>query len=126
MSFMQKSTRKVLGVAAGAAATGAALAGAYYYYGAENAAKHRTQLKSWANKAERDIVREAKRFKTKTLTDKNINAIISAVAKQYEATKDLDAADVRDFVSTMKERWSEARKVAKEKKKKITIRKKKK
>lgn len=115
----------MLGAAAGAAATGAALAGAYYYYGSENAAKHRHDLKSWANKAEREIVREAKRFKSKALTDKNINSIISTVAKQYEATKDLDAADVREFVAAMKERWSEARKVAKGKQRKPTSRKKK-
>lgn len=123
---MQKSTRKALGVAAGAAATGAALAGAYYFYGSEKATKHRAQLKTWAHKAERDIVREAKRFKTKALTDKNINAIISTVAKQYEATKDLDAADVREFVSTMKSRWGDARKAVKGKQKKVVAKKKKK
>jgi hypothetical protein len=122
---MQKTTQKMLGAAVGAAATGAAIAGAYYFYGSEKASKHRKDLKSWANKAEREIVREAKRFKSKALTDKNINAIIGTVAKQYETTKDLDAADVREFVAAMKERWSEARKVAKGAQKKVGVRKKK-
>lgn len=107
-----KKTTKMAGIAAGAAATGAALAGAYYLYGSENAEKHRRDLKAWANKAEREIVREARRLKQKTLTDKNLNAIISGVAKQYEVTKDLDADDVREFVATMKERWQAAKKTA--------------
>jgi uncharacterized protein YpuA (DUF1002 family) len=115
----------MLGAAAGAAATGAALAGAYYYYGSENAAKHRQELKNWANKAEREIVREAKRLKSKALTDKNLHAIITGVAKQYEATKDLDAADVREFIAAMKERWSEARSAMKGKQKRPATRKKK-
>lgn len=109
----------MVGAAAGVAATGAALAGAYYLYGSENATKHRRDLKAWSNKAEREIVREAKKFKAKTLTDANINAIIGTVAKQYESTKNLDASDVRDFVATMKTRWQDAKKIAKGKQKKI-------
>lgn len=109
----------MVGAAAGVAATGAALAGAYYLYGSEHAAKHRKALKEWSNTAEREIVREAKKFKEKALTDSNINTIINTVAKQYEATKDLDASDVREFVSTMKSRWQSAKKVARGKQKKL-------
>lgn len=116
---MKKTTKRMVGAAAGFAATGAALAGAYYLYGSENAAKHRRDLKAWSNKAEREIVREAKKFKEKALTDSNINTIINTVAKQYEATKDLEASDVRDFVSTMKSRWQAAKKVARGKQKKV-------
>jgi len=109
----------MVGAAAGVAATGAALAGAYYLYGSENATKHRRDLKAWTNKAEREIVREAKKFKATTLTDANINAIISTVAKQYEATKNLDASDVRDFIATMKSRWQDVKKTAKGQQKKV-------
>lgn len=117
---MKKTTKGMVGAAAGVAATGAALA-AYYLYGSEHAAKHRRDLKAWSNKAERDIVREAKKFKEKALTDANINTIITTVARQYEATKDLDASDVRDFVSTMKSRWQSAKKSARGKQKKAVV-----
>lgn len=116
---MKKNTKRMVGAAAGVAATGAALAGAYYLYGSENGTKHRRDLKTWSNKAEREIVREAKKFKAKALTDANIDAIIGTVAKQYEATKNLDARDVRDFVATMKTRWHDAKKIAKGKQKNI-------
>lgn len=122
---MKKAAKQLAGIAAGAAATGAALAGAYYYYGSENAAKHRAQLREWVNKAEREIVREAKRLKSKALTDKNIHAIVSAVARQYQATHDLDATDVREFIAAMKERWQEARKVVRGRQRTITSRKRK-
>jgi|GEM_PF-4680618 len=117
---MKTSTKTTLGAAG---ATLAAAAAAYYLYGSKNAEKNRAQLKSWAEKAEREIVREAKRFKNKALTDTNLNAIITGVARQYEATRDLDADDVREFIATMKERWQEARGVMKGKQRKVSTRK---
>lgn len=117
---MKTSTKTTLGAAG---ATLAAAAAAYYLYGSKHAEKNRAQLTSWAAKAEREIVREAKRFKDKALTDKNLNAIITGVARQYEATRDLDADDVREFVAMMKERWQEARGVMKGKQRKVSTRK---
>lgn len=107
---MNQSSRKTLGLVGAAAATGAALAGAYYYYGSENAERHRRQLREWANKAERDIVSEAKKLKKHALTNQNISAIITEVARRYEKTKDLNPEDVREFISRMQGNWHSVKK----------------
>ena len=107
---MNQSSRKTLGLVGAAAATGAALAGAYYYYGSENAERHRKQLREWANKAERDIVGEAKKLKKHALTNQNISAIITEVARRYEKTKDLNPEDVREFIARMQGNWQTVKK----------------
>lgn len=107
---MKAQTKKVLGAAAGAAATGAALAGAYYYYGSDKAAAHRRELKSWAKKAEKEIVHSARKVKDQALSDTYVRALITEAARRYQLTKDLDEQDVRDFIGAMQRRWQEVRK----------------
>lgn len=104
---MKHRTTSLLGAAA---ATGAALAGAYYFYGSDRAEKHRRELRDWANRAEKEIVSEARKLKKKALTDENIQAIITEVAKRYESTKNLDSDDVRDFVARMQSNWKAVKK----------------
>jgi hypothetical protein len=105
---MKTSTKTTLGAAA---ATGAALAGAYYLYGSENAASHRRKVKAWAKSAEREIVSNAKKLKNKALTDRNVRALITEAARRYEMTKDLDPKEVREFIASMQKRWNGARKM---------------
>ncbi len=105
---MKTSTKTTIGAAA---ATGAALATAYYLYGSEDAAAHRRKVKSWAKSAEKEIVSGAKKLKTKALTDKNVRALITEAARRYEMTKDLDPKEVREFVASMQKRWRGARKM---------------
>ena len=100
-------TKTTLGAAA---VTGAAAAAAYYLYGSDKASMHRKKVKTWAQKAEREIVREAKQFKQRALTDENIKGVISEVAKRYQLTKNIDAKDIRDFVGTMQKGFREAKK----------------
>ncbi|HWO07373.1 MAG TPA: hypothetical protein VNM40_02205 [Candidatus Paceibacterota bacterium] len=109
---MKTRTKATLGAAA--AATGAALAAAYYLYGSEDAAKHRRQLKKWARDAEREIVQAARKAKNKVLTDRNVRALITEAAHRYRMTKDLDPKDVRDFVARMQSRWYAVREALEE------------
>lgn len=46
---------------AGVAAAAAAAAGAYYFYGSKNAAKNRLNVSAFMDKAEQEIIREAKK-----------------------------------------------------------------
>jgi galactokinase len=105
---MKKATKQTLGAAA---ATGAALAGAYYlFYGSKDAAKNRKQVAAWAAKAEKEIVAQAKKLKGAAMSDKAVQSIISEVARRYEATKNLDPKDVKAFTATMQKSWKTARK----------------
>ncbi|MFZ2886635.1 MAG: hypothetical protein WA021_02320 [Minisyncoccia bacterium] len=104
---MKTTTKATLGAAA---ATGAAMAAAYYLYGSENATEHRRKLKQWAHNAEREIIREAKKLKNKALTDQNVRALITEAAARYKLTKELDSKEVRDFIAGMQKRWTAVRK----------------
>ncbi len=95
---MAKGNKAGIGMAA---VTGVAIAAAYYLYGSEKAAEHRKEVKSWATKAEKEILQKTKQLKQAALTDETIQAIVGEVAKRYEMTKKIDSKDVRAFVSTV-------------------------
>ena len=101
---MKKAAKATIG----AALTMGAAAGAYYLYGSKNAAKHRKTVGLWADKAEREIVANAKKMKDAALTDANMKMVIAQVAKRYEAAKDIDPSDVRAFIATAQKSWKEA------------------
>lgn len=104
-----KKTTKTAGVAAVAtAATMAAAAGAYYLYGGEKASAHRRKVGAWMRRAEREIVHEAKRLKDKAYTDQNIKRVIGEVTRRYEAARDLDPKDVKQFISAVRKSWKDA------------------
>lgn len=104
---MKNATKSLLGAGA---VTGAAAAAAYYFYGSKNAQKNRKQVSAWARSAEKEIVQRAKQIKNAALTDATIRGVISEVAKRYEATRNIDPKDIRDFVGTMQEGFREAKK----------------
>lgn len=108
-----KQSAKNAAAALGAGATMAAAAGAYYLYGSERASAHRRKVGAWMRRAEREIVHEAKRLKNAAYTDANIKRVIDEVARRYEAARDLDPQDVRQFVSAVQKSWRDAGKVVK-------------
>lgn len=108
---MKQATKKTAEVAAVAAATMAAAAGAYYLYGSEKASAHRRKVGAWMRRAEREIVHEAKRLKDKAYTDQNIRRVIGEVTKRYEAARDLDPKDVKQFIAAIQKSWKDAGKV---------------
>lgn len=105
---MKTSTKRILAGSGAAAATMAAAAATYYLYGSKKAPQNRKKVAAWAQKAEREIVREAKELKQKAYTDANINRIIAAVAARYKAAEDLDAADVKRFISAVSQQWKKS------------------
>jgi hypothetical protein len=110
---MKQATKKTAAALGAAGATMAAAAGAYYLYGSEKASAHRRKVGAWMRRAEREIVYEAKRLKDKAYTDQNIKRVIGEVAKRYEAAKDLDPKDVKQFISAVQKSWKDAGKVVK-------------
>ncbi len=109
---MKKTSKVALG-AAGVAATGAALAAAYYLYGSEDAKEHRKKLAAWAKTAEKEILKKAKELKNAAMTDETIKGVIAEVARRYEMTKKIDPKDIREFVGSMQKSFREAKKYAK-------------
>lgn len=110
---MKQSTKKTAAALGAAGATMAAAAGAYYLYGSEKASVHRRKVGAWMRRAEREIVHEAKRLKSAAYTDQNIKRVISEVAKRYEAARDLDPKDVKQFISAVQKSWKDAGAVVK-------------
>ncbi len=105
---MKTTTKRILAGSGAAAASMAAAAATYYLYASEKAPQNRKKVATWARKAEREIVREAKGLKQKAYTDANINRIIAAVASRYRVAEDLDAADVKRFVSSVTQQWKKS------------------
>jgi hypothetical protein len=104
---MRTKTKATLGAAA---ATGAALAAAYYLYGSDKASEHRRQVKKWAQSAEREIVQAARKAKDKALSDRNIRTLITEAAHRYRMTKHIDPKEVRDFIADMQGKWHSVQK----------------
>jgi len=105
---MKTTTKRIIAGSGAAAATMAAAAATYYLYGAPKAAQNRKKVAGWARKAEREIVREARELKEKAYTDANINRIIAAVAARYKQAEDLEAEDVKRFVTAVSEQWKKS------------------
>lgn len=105
---MKKSTKKTVAALGAVGATMAAAAGTYYLYGSKKASAHRRNVGAWMRKAEREIVREAKRLKNKAYTDQNIKRVIKEVAKRYEMARSLDPKDVKQFVAAVQKSWNDA------------------
>jgi hypothetical protein len=110
---MKQSTKKTAVALGAAGATMAAAAGAYYLYGSEKASAHRRKVGAWMRRAEREIVHEAKRLKNAAYSDQNIRRVIDQVAKRYEAARELDPKDVKQFVAAVQKSWKDAGKVVK-------------
>lgn len=105
---MKASTKRMIAGGGAAAATMAAAAATYYLYGSKQAPQNRKKVAAWAQKAEREIVREAKNLKKAAYTDANINRIIGAVAARYKQAENLEAADVKKFVTAVSQQWKKS------------------
>lgn len=110
---MSKTTQHAAAALSAAGATMAAAAGAYYLYGSEKASAHRRTVGAWMRRAEREIVHEAKRLKSAAYSDQNIRRVINQVAKRYEAARELDPHDVKQFVAAVQKSWTNAGRVVK-------------
>lgn len=93
------------GVLAAVAAAGAA---GYYFYGSDDAKKHRNATAKWAKGLKNDVVREAK--KLKDLDEKAMAVIVDQASKAYKGLEDVSAADLKAAVSELKGNWESVKK----------------
>ena len=90
------------------AAVAAASAAGYYFYGSDNAKKHRNATAKWAKGLKNDVVREAK--KLKDLDEKAMAVIVDQAAKAYKGLDDVTPGDLRAAVSELKGNWENVKK----------------
>lgn len=124
MEKKQKSVGVNKGVVAGGVAGLAAAAiGAYWLYGAKNAAKHRKMASSWMLKARAEVMDAVE--KMKDMDKEAYMKIVDSVVDKYAKTK--SSAEVIAIAKEMKSAWSQinsatkpAKKVVKKAVKKVT------
>lgn len=104
MATKKKTSNVVKGVEAGAAL--AAMAGAaagYYFYGTQNAKKHRQAATSWAKGLKRDVHTQVK--KLKKIDAKSVAKIVDQASKTYQTAKGASKIDVQMAAKELKANW---------------------
>jgi hypothetical protein len=105
MATKKKTSKGMLAAEIGAAAVAAAAAAGagYYFYASKDAKKHRKIAAKWADKLQKEVVREAK--KVKTLDAKTVAMIIDDSAAAYATAKSINRADLARAVKELKANW---------------------
>ena len=88
----------------GIAALAAAAAGAYFFYGSEKAGKRRKQLKSWAVKAQGDVMEKIEQMQD--VSQGAYDAAVTEVMAKYKKFKNVDPAELAAAASEMKKQWN--------------------
>jgi DNA-directed RNA polymerase subunit F len=114
----KKSIGKDIAIGAGIAAAVAAVAGAYFLYGAKDAAKNRKKVKAWSLKAKGEVLEKLE--KLSDINEEIYHKIVDEVSAKYQKIKDIDQEDIENFVGELKSHW---KKIEKEVKKKISSKK---
>ena len=99
-----KDTQKIAAAAGVAAAAAAAAAGAYWLYGAKDAAKHRRLAKSWMLKARAEMMDVVE--KAQTIDKETYMQLAGEVAKRYAGVAGATAAESRRLVQDLKSGWA--------------------
>ena len=100
----KENSQKIAAAAGVAAAAAAAAAGAYWLYGAKDAAKHRRLAKSWMLKARAemmDLVEKAQNIDKETYMQ-----LAAEVAKRYAGVAGVTAAESKRLVQDLKSGWA--------------------
>jgi hypothetical protein len=82
----------------------AAVVGAYYLYGSKNAPKNRAQVKGWMLKAKGEVLEKLEG--AQEVTESTYLSAIDAIAKKYNALKNVEPAELESFVAGMKSHWT--------------------
>ncbi|MBP9855730.1 MAG: hypothetical protein KBC48_00265 [Candidatus Pacebacteria bacterium] len=98
-----KKQRVAAGVSAGIAAGLAAAGAGYYFYGSEDAKKHRQSAAKWAQNLKREVVKEVKRLKK--IDSKQVAGVVDEVAGAYATVRGLKAADLEQAAKELKSNW---------------------
>ena len=105
------STSHAGAIVAGIAGLTAAAVGAYYLYGSKNAPKNRAQVKGWMLKAKGEVLEKLEGVQD--ISESVYATAVDAVAKKYQAVKNIDAQELESFITNMKAHWSGIKKSAK-------------
>ena len=99
------ATKKTNMVAAGAAAGAAAIAaaGAYWFYGAEGAAKNRKMVRSTLLKARAEVAEAVE--KLQDIDKSQYLAIVEGVVKRYSTAAGVTEAEVGQMTRDLKAAW---------------------
>jgi hypothetical protein len=100
--------KKLAGNIAGTAALAAlAAAGAYWFYGAEDAAKHRKSAKSWMLKARAETMEAVEKVieKLGTIDKKTYLKIVGEVVKRYSGVAGITGAEIAQLTKDLKSAW---------------------
>lgn len=104
MKKIQNTNKTAMKVSTGLiAASVAAAAAGYYFYGSTKAKTHRKLAAKWATHMKDEIIREARNLKR--IDPKSIAAVVDQVAKKYEATRSASADDLKRATKELKANW---------------------
>jgi hypothetical protein len=96
------SSDKIIPVAAVTAAAAAAAAGAYWLYGAKNAAQHRKLVKSWMLNARAEVMDAV--GKLQDVDKEKYMEIVNEVVARYAGHA--TTAEIRQVISDLKDSWN--------------------
>jgi hypothetical protein len=99
-----------IGVGVGLSAVAAAAVGAYFLYGSKSAPKNRKAVKSWALKAQADVLEKIEN--AQEMSQKEYEEIVKAVSGAYAGAKNASKKDLLEFTSEMKDHWKSIEKAA--------------
>lgn len=106
----QKTAGPGAGVALGAAAAAAAVAaaGAYWFYGAKDAAKHRKTARSWMLKARAEVMEGVENVieKLGDIDKETYMKIVDGVVKRYAGVAGVTAAEMAQMTKDLKAAWA--------------------
>ena len=96
------STSTKIGVGIVLTAAAATAAGAYFLYG-KDGAKNRKAIKGWVLRAKGEVLEKLETLKE--VNEEAYNNIIDAVAKRYQAMKNVDTVELAKMVDELKGHW---------------------
>ncbi len=101
------STGTGVAVGAAAAAAAAAAAGAYWFYGAKDAAKHRKTAKSWMLKARAETMEAVENAVDKLgeIDKETYLKIVDGVVKRYSGVAGVTSAEIAAMTKDLKTAW---------------------
>ncbi|MBC7836654.1 hypothetical protein H7X87_02645 [Acetobacteraceae bacterium] len=104
MAKKNSNTGAAVGVGVGVAAAAAAAAGAYWLYGAKDAAKHRRQARSWMLKARAEVLEGVE--KLQDIDKAKYMGIVQGVMKRYAGVAGTSAGELKQVAKDLRDSWA--------------------
>lgn len=105
-----KNNNNKTAVGFGLAAVAAAAAGAYFLYG-KDGAKNRKAIKGWMLKMKGEVLSQMEQLKE--VNEDAYDKIVDAVAKKYQAVKQIDKTELAAMAADLKRHWNSINKAMK-------------